>query len=120
GGDLQLSRKGSRSHRAGSFAHQRRIAEVEMALFGNILGGTAQRRSGMSTLDMALLGVLAYRTLKGKGRLAEMLGRSNAAAPAAAQAPGTAPPAQASEGGLGGLLGGLGGLGALGGLVGGQ
>jgi len=91
-----------------------------MALFGNILGGTAQRRSGMSTLDMALLGVLAYRTLKGKGRLAEMLGRSNAAAPAAAQAPGTAPPAQASEGGLGGLLGGLGGLGALGGLVGGQ
>jgi uncharacterized protein YidB (DUF937 family) len=88
-----------------------------MALFGNILGGgNAPRQSGMSTINMALLGVLAYRTLKGKGRLAEMLGRGNPATPA----PGTATSAPANEGGLGGLLGGLGGLGALGGLFGGE
>jgi uncharacterized protein YidB (DUF937 family) len=45
----------------------------------------------MSPLTMALLGVLAYRTIKGKGRLADMLGTSN--------------------GGSGAGLGGLGGLG---------
>jgi uncharacterized protein YidB (DUF937 family) len=43
-----------------------------MGLF-DILGGS-RRSSGMSPLTMALLGVLAYRTMKGKGRLADMLG----------------------------------------------
>ena len=57
-----------------------------------LLGGG---RGGMSPLTMALLGVLAYRTFKGKGRLADTLGRGGGGA-----GPG--------EGG--GLLGNLGGL----------
>ena len=57
-----------------------------------LLGGG---RGGMSPLTMALLGVLAYRTSKGKGRLADMLGRSGGAA---------------GSGEGGGLLGNLGGL----------
>ena len=66
-----------------------------MGLLGGLLGGG---RGGMSPLTMALLGVLAYRTFKGKGRLADMLGRSGGAA-------------GSGEGGgllenLGGLLGG--------------
>lgn len=76
----------------------------------------------MSPLTMLLAGVLAYRTYKGKGRLAEMLGN---AAPAGARPSGNvaaptghlAPPA---SGGLGDLFrGGLGGLagGAAGGLL---
>ena len=69
-----------------------------MGLLDGVLGGG---RGGMSPITMALLGVLAYRTFKGKGRLADMLGRS--ASPA-----GTSPGAAPSEGG--GLLGGLGGL----------
>ena len=63
-----------------------------MGLLDGILGGG---RGGMSPITMALLGVLAYRTLKGKGRLADMIGRSG----------GTAAPGEG-----GGLLGGLGGL----------
>jgi len=43
-----------------------------MALFN--LGGGGMHRGGMSPLMLALLGVLAYRTLHGKGRLADMLG----------------------------------------------
>ena len=82
-------------------------------MLGNILGGG---RGGMSPITMALVGLLAYRTMKGKGRLADMLGRKpgdggpmgnplggNAGAPAG--------------GGLGGLLGGLLGGGAAGGLL---
>ena len=77
----------------------------------------------MSPLIWLLLGVLAYRTFKGKGPLAEMMGR---AAPAGISPPGgitaastghLAPPA---SGGLGDLFrGGLGGLagGAAGGLL---
>lgn len=77
----------------------------------------------MSPLIWLLLGVLAYRTYKGKGPLAEMLGR---AAPTGVTPPGTnvaapaghlAPPA---SGGLGDLFrGGLGGFagGAAGGLL---
>lgn len=63
-----------------------------MGLLDGILGGG---RGGMSPITMALLGVLAYRTLKGKGRLADMLGRSGS----------TPGPTNG-----GGLLGGLGGL----------
>ena len=40
-----------------------------MSLFGG-------RSRGASPLTLGLLGLLAYRTLKGKGRLAEMLGRA--------------------------------------------
>src|SRR3954469_22157620 len=80
-----------------------------MALLGNIFGGNTQHRGGMSTLDMALMGVLAYRTIKGKGRLADMLGTAQ---PAAGAQPGTPASSQAG-GGLGGLLSSLGGLGGL-------
>ena len=41
----------------------------------NSLGGN--RRGGMSPVMMGLMGLLAYRTLKGKGRLADMLGTGN-------------------------------------------
>jgi uncharacterized protein YidB (DUF937 family) len=78
----------------------------------DILGGGARRGGGMSPITLALLGTLAYRTLKGKGRLADMLGTT--APSAAAEAPAGASAASASSGqgsggGLGGLLGGLGG-----------
>ena len=73
----------------------------------DILGGAGARgRGGMSPLTMALLGVLAYRTFQGKGRLADMLGRK----------PGQQNPAN-PDGGLGGLLGGLLGGGAAGGML---
>ena len=88
-----------------------------MALF-NLGGG---RGGGMSPITMALLGVLAYRTLHGKGRLADMLGMNHPDTPGAGPAPGTAPDT-ASTGGLGGILsGGLGGGpgGGLGGMLGG-
>ena len=49
----------------------------------NSLGG-GQRGSGMSPVMMGLLGLLAYRTLKGKGRLADMLGTSQSAGGTAA------------------------------------
>jgi len=70
----------------------------------DILGGSGAQRgggSGMSPITMALLGLLAYRTYQGKGRLADMIGRKPDASGAAA------------GGGLGDLLGGLtGGAGA--------
>ena len=50
-------------------------------LFGS--GG----RGGISPITLALMGVLAYRTLKGKGRLADMLGRN----PADGGTPGATP-----------------------------
>jgi uncharacterized protein YidB (DUF937 family) len=42
----------------------------------DILGG--RRGGGMSPITLGLLGLLAYRTLQGKGRLADMLGRPSA------------------------------------------
>jgi uncharacterized protein YidB (DUF937 family) len=88
-----------------------------MALFN--LGGS--RGGGMSPITMALLGVLAYRTLHGKGRLAEMLGMNNQNTPAGGTAPatGTAGAAPSGLAGIlpGGLGGGLGGM--LGGILGG-
>jgi uncharacterized protein YidB (DUF937 family) len=69
-----------------------------MGLLDSVLGGGQRSGGGMSPITMALLGLLAYRTMKGKGRLADMLGQG---------APGSA----GGMGGLGGLLqGGLGGL----------
>jgi uncharacterized protein YidB (DUF937 family) len=78
-----------------------------MGLLDGILGGN---KGGMSPITVALLGLLAYRTMNGKGRLADMLGTSK---------PGNNPtpdnPAPPAGGGLGGGLGGLlqGGLGGL-------
>jgi uncharacterized protein YidB (DUF937 family) len=46
-----------------------------MGVFNSLGGG---RRGGMSPVMMGLMGLLAYRTLKGKGRLAEMLGTDQA------------------------------------------
>ena len=47
-----------------------------MGLLNSLGGG---RRGGMSPVMMGLMGLLAYRTLKGKGRLAEMLGTDQSA-----------------------------------------
>jgi uncharacterized protein YidB (DUF937 family) len=71
----------------------------------NILGGGSQG-GGMSPLMLGLMGVLAYRTMNGKGRLADMLGMN-------APASGTVAPGSPQSGGLGGLLSG----GALGGIL---
>src|SRR5688572_10647321 len=64
-----------------------------MGLLDGLLGGGARRGGGMSPMTMALLGLLAYKTMKGKN-LSGMFGGAGT-----------------SGGGLGGLLsGGLGGL----------
>jgi uncharacterized protein YidB (DUF937 family) len=75
-----------------------------MGLLDNVLGGGSRSGGGMSPITMALLGLLAYRTVRGKGRLGEMLGKGDMLA-----------------GGAGGAGGGLGGLlqGGLGSLLGG-
>ena len=97
--------------------------EAKMGLLDGLLGGSNQQGSGgMSPLTALLLGVLAYRTYQGKGRLADMLGRSGGTSPGPVNPnqPGgnVAPPA---SGGLGDMFGGgLGGLlagGAAGGLL---
>ena len=91
--------------------------DSDMALFN--LGGGGHR-GGMSPITMALLGVLAYRTLHGKGRLADMLGMN--APPTSSGGSPTAAPGTSAGGGLGSVLpGGLGsGLGGmLGGILGG-
>ena len=97
-----------------------------MGLLDSVLGG-GQSRQGMSPLTMLLLGVLAYRTYQGKGRLADMLRNANAGGSGAGGPDsrpmggnaGSMPPS--GGGGLGDLLrGGLGGLlagGAAGGLL---
>jgi uncharacterized protein YidB (DUF937 family) len=74
-----------------------------MGLLDGILGG-GMRRGGMSPITMALMGLLAYKTLKGKN-LSEMLRG------------GAAPGGAATGGGLGGMLGGLLGGGAAGGIL---
>lgn len=90
-----------------------------MGLLDSVLGSrtTGAGGGGMSPITMALVGLLAYRTFQGKGRLAEMLGRKADEHPGSADAGNAGVPPQG--GGLGGLLGG-GGLGnMLGGLLGG-
>ena len=42
----------------------------------NYLGGSQRARGTVSPTVLAVLGLLAYRTLKGKGRLADLLGGS--------------------------------------------
>ena len=94
-----------------------------MGLLDSLGGGNAQTsRGGMSPLNMLLLGVLAYRTYQGKGRLPDMLHNAGVNLPGASPAgnpPQTAPqptgplgmPATSGGGGLGDMLrGGLGGL----------
>jgi uncharacterized protein YidB (DUF937 family) len=73
-----------------------------MSLF-DLIGGA--RRGGMSPIAMALLGVLAYHSVKGKGRLADMFG-------AGSQTPAANGPGESS--GLGGGLSAALGGGALG------
>ena len=73
-----------------------------MGLLGQVFGESqAGSRSSVSPVTLGLLALLAYRTYEGKGRLAEMLGRSQ-------QPSGNAPAAQqpAGAGGLGALLSG--------------
>ena len=83
-----------------------------MGIF-DVLGGGGRRGGGMSPIALAVLGALAYRTMKGKGRLADILGTGQGASnPAAAGDPSAAN--SAGPGGLGGLLGGLAGGGGLG------
>ena len=79
-------------------------------------------KGGMSPMTMAILGVLAYKALKGSG----VLGGAQPAAPGSEdrQAPSLVPSAGAPGGGLGDILGGLLGgggstSGGLGGLLGG-
>jgi uncharacterized protein YidB (DUF937 family) len=73
----------------------------------NTLGGGNRGRGGMSPIMLGLMGLLAYRTLKGKGKLADMLGTNQAGATRAGTDAGSAP----TSGGLGSVLGG-GSLGA--------
>ena len=68
------------------------------SLDGLLAGG--RNRGGMSPITMALMGLLAYRTMQGKGRLADMLGTN-----------------KGSSGGIGNILGGLLGGGAAGGIL---
>jgi uncharacterized protein YidB (DUF937 family) len=75
----------------------------------NTLGGGNRGRGGMSPIMVGLMGLLAYRTLKGKGKLADMLG-TNQANQAGGNA-GGAPTGGGLGAGLGGVLAG-GSLGA--------
>jgi uncharacterized protein YidB (DUF937 family) len=112
-----------------------------MGLLDSLLGGNQARgRGGMSPLTLGLLALLAYRTYQGKGRLADMLGRSEPGGPNTGTArsdgrvsgPGRLPdgnpagPLGGDGGGLGGILrdilgGGAGGrrVGGAGGMAGG-
>jgi uncharacterized protein YidB (DUF937 family) len=58
-----------------------------MGIF-DALGGPGRRSGGgMSPVMLGLMGLLAYRTLKGKGKLADMLGTNSAAPGAGAGGP---------------------------------
>ena len=67
----------------------------------NTLGG-GNRGGGMSPIMLGLMGLLAYRTLKGKGKLADMLGTNQTGTNQTGSNVGNAP----AGGGLGGVLGG--------------
>lgn len=86
-----------------------------MGLLDSIFGGGARQGggSGPSPLTLGLLALLAYRTYRGQGRLADMLGRGQQ--PDGTRSFPTDSPTgieRAPGGGLGGLLGGLFGGGA--------
>jgi uncharacterized protein YidB (DUF937 family) len=89
-----------------------------MGLLDSVLGGSRAGSGGMSPITMALIGLLAYRTFQGKGRLADMLGHKPAGT--AGDNPSAAAKTSAGtegSGGLGGMLGGLLGGGAAGGML---
>ena len=48
-----------------------------MGLLDSVLGGGQRSGGGMSPITMALLGLLAYRTIRGKGKLGEMHGKGD-------------------------------------------
>ena len=76
-----------------------------MGLLDQVLGGAgspSRSGGGMSPITMALLGLLAYRTFEGKGRLAEMLGRTPGSSALPPTGAGGAP--STTGGGLGGLM----------------
>src|SRR5436305_12766854 len=75
---------------------------------------------GMSPMMMALLGMLAYKAIKGGGLGNILGGGASSTAPAPGQLPGgtRADTSGGLGGGLGGILGGLGGM--LGGATAGQ
>jgi uncharacterized protein YidB (DUF937 family) len=78
----------------------------------NTLGGGNRGRGGMSPIMLGLMGLLAYRTLKGKGKLADMLGTNQPGAnQGGANQAGTDAGDAPTGGGLGSVLGG-GSLGA--------
>jgi uncharacterized protein YidB (DUF937 family) len=79
-------------------------------LFGNRGGG-----SRIPIVNLALLGLLGYRTLKGKGKLADLFNMNRQ--PDAAGAPAGQAPSTGLDGILRGGLGGLLGAGGLGGLL---
>ena len=81
-----------------------------MGLLDNVLGGGQRSGGGMSPITMALLGLLAYRTVRGKGRLGEMLGKGDMLAGAGGTGGGLG---GLLQGGLGSLLGGAGAGGLL-------
>ena len=76
----------------------------------NTLGGN-RGRGGMSPIMLGLMGLLAYRTLKGKGKLADMLGTNQAGAGVDGAPTGGDAAGAPTGGGLGAALGG-GSLGA--------
>ncbi|MEO7773532.1 MAG: YidB family protein [Steroidobacteraceae bacterium] len=73
----------------------------------DMLGNASGRRGGgISPVTLGLIGLLAYRTIKGKGRLADMLGtNAPAGAPGVAPAGSTTPDTRSGMGSLGGLGG---------------
>jgi uncharacterized protein YidB (DUF937 family) len=91
-----------------------------MALLGELFGGGNQQQQttgGGLPMQMAVLGALAYRTIKNRGGLSNLFGsggntnaQQNAAAPQADSGGGL-------FGGLTGMLGGMGGLSGLTGLL---
>ncbi len=76
-----------------------------MGLLDSVFGGAQRPGGGMSPITLALMGLLAYRTMKGKGRLADMLGRTGA--PGDPRAGASPPSGGLASGGLGGLLSGI-------------
>jgi len=82
-----------------------------MGLF-DVLGSGQRGGRGISPLALAVLGTLAYKTLKGKGRLGEIFGTGQAA-PSSPSTTGSPIPTS-TGGGLGSVVSGLGagGLGA--------
>jgi len=84
-----------------------------MALLGQLFGGENQQNTGGGLpMKMAVLGALAYRTIKNRGSLADMIGggvggtpQQNSGAPQAGNAGGPSGLTGMLSGGLGGLTG---------------